>query len=286
MLLGVTIPLLMLHMKVETEVTESSDLALGGVSTQMPEGDVDFIDYKGLGGGFTDVYFGEHRVLLDGHELKRTRDFRLLPMGENVRLVFIRPVVGNEIKFTADHRLVRFGPFLDTYVGTYHFSLGLPKPFREKQSVEMISGYRLGDRLEFSRHGAGHFYVGDGWSGAEDWGRWSVGKKARIEMRLSKNLSEPLTLEFTLGALVHPKQPCQRVRVLANGSELGVEEICLNNDGNALKSFIYVLPGNLISSDRRLTIELVTPDAFSQKELGINDDERIIGVGLKSLRIH
>src|SRR5262245_7754500 len=43
---------------------------------ELPDGEVDFIDFKGLNGGYTEIDLGEHRILLDGRELKRVRDYK------------------------------------------------------------------------------------------------------------------------------------------------------------------------------------------------------------------
>jgi len=278
----------MLHLEIDTRPLKWNSAPHGGVNIEVPTGEVDFFDFKGLSGGFTEDYFGEHRVLLDGHELKRVRDFRVLPLGSNVRLLFIRPVSGQAIEFIPDHRLVRHYAQMAAYVGKYHFALGLPKPFRDKVTLDLVSGYRLGDLIDFSRQGSGQFYAGTGWSGPEDWGRWSVDGQARIDMRISNltNTQNTLTFELTYGALVHPKQPCQKVEILANGHELAKQEVCIHSDGSLPKPYRYTLPVGLISADGILAIRIHTPDAVSPRHLGMNDDTRMLGVGLKTLRIY
>lgn len=287
-LLLFTIPtlLLMLHLEIDTKPLKWNSVPHGGVNIEVPGGEVDFFDVKGLSGGFTEVYFGVHRVLLDGRELKRVRDFRVLPLGSNVRLLFIRPISGQTIEFIPDPRLVRYEAQMVVYAGAYDFALGLPKPFRDEVAPEMVSIYRLGDRIDFSRDGRGRFYAGAGWSDPEDWGRWSVNGEARIDMRIAKYTGRPLTLELIYGALVAPRQPCQTIVVWTNGHELSRQEVCLGGEGNVPRPYRYMLPAGLVSADGMLAIRIGTPDAVSPKYLGMNDDSRMLGVGLETLRLY
>jgi hypothetical protein len=94
---------------------------------ELPDKPIDIIDIKGLSGGFTEVYFGSHRLLIDGRELKPVRDYRLLPMVWGVRLLFIRPVVGRYVEFLPDQKLTQHTETLSVQLGIYHFALGVLK---------------------------------------------------------------------------------------------------------------------------------------------------------------
>ncbi|MBU9221202.1 hypothetical protein [Burkholderia multivorans] len=87
---------------------------------------IDFIDYHGVTGGFTDVYFGPHRVWVDGRELARIHDFRLLPAPWGVRMLFNRPISGSDIKLTTGHGLeISSGEFKVT-AASYRLGIGRP----------------------------------------------------------------------------------------------------------------------------------------------------------------
>jgi hypothetical protein len=89
---------------------------------------VDFVDYSGLAGSFTDVYFGPHRVWVDGHELARIRDFRLIPAPWGVRLLFNRTVAGSDIKLvTGPQVTVQAGATLRVAAASYRLAPGRPR---------------------------------------------------------------------------------------------------------------------------------------------------------------
>ncbi len=60
---------------------------------------VDFVDVDGLEGGWSDRYFDRGtRVMLDGGPgLRPIRDFRVLAIGEQTRILFIKPVTAQRI---------------------------------------------------------------------------------------------------------------------------------------------------------------------------------------------
>lgn len=95
-----------------------------------------------------------------------------------------------------------------------------------------------------------------------------------------------LKLELTFGVLVHQKQPCQRVRITGNGRDIASQEICLEGDGGVPMLRRYILPVGTVSKDGLLELRIATPDATSPKRLGISDDARKLGVGLKTLRLY
>ncbi len=91
---------------------------------KLPNEKIDFIDIKGISGGFLDIYFGGHKVLLDGHELAINKDFRLLPQSSDTRLLFIRPLKGEVVEFTPDPKLNLDEPEMLATLGNYEFSFG------------------------------------------------------------------------------------------------------------------------------------------------------------------
>lgn len=66
---------------------------------------VDIIDVGGLTGSYYDVYFGNHQMWADGRELKHIRDFRAIQADWGIRVVLIRPLVADSIRFVADSHI-------------------------------------------------------------------------------------------------------------------------------------------------------------------------------------
>ena len=283
----VAIPALLLSLHLAINVKPLRGISEPGQAMrfELPDGAVDFIDFKGLNGGYNVTDLGEHRILLDGRELKWVHDYRLLPIGSEVRLLFIRPVAGRNIEFLPDPRLVRHDRQMAAQAGVYRFALGVPKPFRKNDIPPIVSTYRLSDIVDFSGKGDGWLYAAEGWSGPEDWGRWSLGEEARIVMHISGYIGQELTLNLTYVALANQKKPCQKVAITGNGYAIATQELCLADDGCAPTPRRYRLPVGSVSADGLLEIRIKTPDATSPEHLGINGDSRILGVGLKTLQI-
>lgn len=277
--------LLTLQLSVRFTAVESDSDADQPIRFTLPNGQIDLIDIRGIDGGFNEIYFGQHRLWIDGHELRKVRDYRLLPVGSEVRVLFIRPVSGKIIEMMPDSQLRRHDGQIAAYVGVYEFALGLPKAFRTGGVSRVVSGYRVGDVIDFSTQGNSQFYAAEGWSAPEDWGRWSIDKEARLVMRIVGYKESRLTLEMTFGTLVAQSQPCQRVQVSANGYSLGGQNVCLESGGAIPKLFRYALPDTIISSGGLLDIRIETPDAISPERLGISEDFRTLGVGVTSVRV-
>lgn len=283
----IVIPSLLLSLHLAINVKQIRGISEPGQAMrfELPGGEVDFIDFKGLNGGVEEIYEGQHRLLLDGSELKRLRDYRLLSIGSNVRLLFIRPVTGRSIEFFPDPSLTRQDLQMAARAGVYRFALGVPKPFRNSDIPPIASTYQLRDIVDFSVNGNGSIYVDEGWSHPEVWGRWSLGDEARILMHISGYNGQELTLNMTYAAMVRSENKCQKVVLTGNGHTIATQELCLADGSHIPTLHSFRLPRGVVAQDGLLEIRIKTPDAITPKELGINEDTRILGVGLKTLQI-
>jgi hypothetical protein len=285
LLVAIPALLLSLHLAINFKPLQVISEPGQAIRFELPDGEVDFLDFKGVNGELSVIDAGKNRILLDGRELRWARDYRLWPIGSEVRLLFIRPVAGRSVEFLPDPRLARIDRHLAARAGVYRFALGLPNPFRKKDIPRIVSPYRMSDIVDFSAKGDGWLYAAEGWSGPEDWGRWSLGGGARIDMRISGHTGQELTLNLTYGALAHPERPCQKVAITGNGHAIATQEICLADNGGAPAPHSYRLPAGLVSADGLLEIHIKTPGAISPMRLGMSDDTRTLGVGVKTLQI-
>lgn len=282
------LPLLLLSLRLVIDVAPVTTRTVNNqtnISFDLPGKPIDFVDFKGITGGFPDVYLGEHRLFLDGHELKRVRDYRLLPMDLGMRLLFIRPVAGHSVEFIPDQRLVRHAGPLGAQLGTYRFAFGALKPFRQHTQHQIVIDYRLGELIEFSQQGNGGLYTTQGWSGPEAWGRWSINEAATIEMRVVNVPNQALELEFNMGAFVNGAHPCQEVGIVVNKKEIARQKVCAGNGGEHPSPYKFKLNQELLRSDGIINIRLVTPDSISPKKLGMSSDDRVLGVGIRTLKL-
>jgi hypothetical protein len=92
---------------------------------------IDFIDLQGMEGGFTEIYFGPHRLTVDGRTLFLWRDFRLVPAPWGARLLLIHPVSGSKIVFDPAAPVKASASGIKAFVGNYHLSLGRPRMKRD-----------------------------------------------------------------------------------------------------------------------------------------------------------
>jgi hypothetical protein len=84
---------------------------------------VDIIDLVGLVGGYSEVYFGSHQLWADGRELRHIRDFRAIQAKWGIRVVLLRPLVANSIRFVADPRLKSGDSTVSAKVAYYKIGL-------------------------------------------------------------------------------------------------------------------------------------------------------------------
>ena len=244
--------------------------------------ELDIIDIDGLRGGFTETYFGEHEMLADGQALHRVRDFRLLPAPWGARVLFLRPIAARTIVLRPDPRLSR-DENLSASGGTYRFALGKPKPFRDEDEAAPVLPYVAGQRIDFSSAGSGQRYVRSGWSVGESWGRWSLGKTALLRLRLSPlPPASSISLQLRLLAYVNDRHPEQNVAVSVNGKQ--VRNLSFHAEQKGGEAREETIAAN-VGADGEIALSLYTPDAASPRSLGLGDDDRVLGVGLVSLRV-
>lgn len=86
---------------------------------------VDFIDLKGIGGAFTDLYFGTPSIRAAGQEYRHIQHFRLIPTDFGARLVAFRPLRGPEIVMNLDPR-TPLAPDAEVRAYRYTFGIGAP----------------------------------------------------------------------------------------------------------------------------------------------------------------
>lgn len=121
------------------------------------------------------------------------------------------------------------------------------------------------------RNGGGRSFLGDGWSGPEDWGLWSSGKLA--ELAFSTTLPDRVRLVLT-GTAFGPNAE-QEFRVSAGGPPVSFRL------GHGLSELTVELDAGSNSH----TIRFEIPSPISPQDLGRNTDIRKLGLGLISLRI-
>ncbi|WP_236189577.1 DUF6311 domain-containing protein [Pseudomonas pharyngis] len=148
----------------------------------------------------------------------------------------------------------------------------------EGQQILLTPLTRPGQTLTFNYRNR---QLTGGWSKPESWGTWTEGQQAKIQLRV---LPPARSIVIDALAFISPTHPGQRVIVSLNGQQV-LDTRLTQFQGNRLEIPISAALNQRLGRDDRLDIELQLPDAVSPRQLGINDDSRIMGLGLKTLTV-
>jgi hypothetical protein len=136
---------------------------------------------------------------------------------------------------------------------------------------------RIGERINLSRFGKyAKVYLGGGWSVPENWGVWSLDKKASITLPLPAQTPKKLLIDAQ--AFIGGSQNAQDVEIWINGV-LQAKVTLLKRFGNEIE---VPLPPSALNSEK-LKVDFVFPTAVSPNALGIGIDERPLAVGLEAV---
>lgn len=116
------------------------------------------------------------------------------------------------------------------------------------------------------------------WSKSENWGTWSDGSLAKIYIPLNKTNAHSINL--TLQAFAGSNEKTQAVEFTYDGSSYQKIELSKSSTNQ-----ITVEINSKMKSDGYALLEFKILKPISPKSLGIGDDERQLGIGLKKLEI-
>lgn len=130
-----------------------------------------------------------------------------------------------------------------------------------------------GEVLKFTKNQRGTHYLQSGWQDPEEWGVWTLGRSAKIPLPLSSN--KPNVVKFKFRALVNDKLAYQTIEAWVNGQFIKSLNVNQARDNELIIE--------VAKTDTSLEVEFRLPNATKPKDLGINNDERLIAIGLESI---
>jgi hypothetical protein len=137
---------------------------------------------------------------------------------------------------------------------------------------------RLGERIDLSRFGKySKVYLEGGWSVPENWGVWSLDKRASLSLPLPAQTPKKLIIDAQ--AFIGGSQTSQDIEILINGVPQ-VKTTLNKRFGNEIE---VPLSSSALNSEK-LKLDFLFPTAVSPKTLGVGIDERPLGMGLEALR--
>ncbi len=146
------------------------------------------------------------------------------------------------------------------------------------------SPYSPGQRLAFCCDGNGLAALRAGWSYAERGGVWSDGALARLELRVDGDTRSALRLEAEIAAaLVGGSKPSLDVHVLVNSTRVACWRFVAPIDGPTTR--LATIPRGVLPGAGPCVIDFRILRPRSPASLGMNEDERLLGVHLSSLRL-
>lgn len=139
--------------------------------------------------------------------------------------------------------------------------------------------YTLGTKLKFGQGGDGGPFLSSGWSSPEPGHTWSDKTSALLNLQVVATDS-PLTLRMQLSGLTKaPELPAQPVEVLVNDAKIADWDVASETE------YVAQVPAEAVRGGGALKIELKIPQATTPKQLGLGNDERVLGVALHTLVI-
>jgi uncharacterized protein DUF7024 len=152
--------------------------------------------------------------------------------------------------------------------------------YQEKQ-LELLPQYVLGSDLEFCDTCGGFRQTArlEGWSHPERWGMWSDGKQASLGIRLPEQLPDQLLLIVRFNIAI---------------GVVGQQAIDLVVNGQKIAHWIFhdreqqvrqVISRSIATLRQPMRVSFVIDHPVAPASLSSSSDERLLGVGLRELRI-
>jgi hypothetical protein len=114
-----------------------------------------------------------------------------------------------------------------------------------------------------------------GWHGPEAWGRWTDGDTASLRITLPAPAAEPLALELEL----MPSEAGGTVSVSIDGVGLATAEVVSG-------WVMWPIPGAVTEGKTSFLVTLRSSATICPSRSGGSTDDRILGVGVKAVRLH
>jgi len=146
--------------------------------------------------------------------------------------------------------------------------------FQEVVITELVP-YRFGELIEFGKQGNAEDYQSEGWHFPEDGFTWSS-SKAELSIPILNIDSDIVLKAIIKNCLLQDG----RVNILLDGKKIGE---WIMDRGIKQERTITITKDLITGSLLDITFEI--PDAMSPKEMGLNNDERILGIAVESIVI-
>lgn len=122
-----------------------------------------------------------------------------------------------------------------------------------------------------------------GWGESEPWGRWALGQRSRLHLRLSGQCDgRQLCLALQAKAFVDARHSLQRFQIYANGHLLDTWD-CSHARPEVSRQ--WPVSSTWLGEHGELEITLLQADAISPAALGLSRDTRLLGLGVRQMSL-
>ncbi|HEX7044424.1 MAG TPA: DUF6311 domain-containing protein [Burkholderiales bacterium] len=147
--------------------------------------------------------------------------------------------------------------------------------------LDLLKPVAIGERVALADSARTSAYLIRGWSHPEPWGTWSEGLEAELLLPVAGRARRLVIEARPLVSASHPKQ---HVAIEVNG--LPAWEGDLTADSGPIEVPIGARARTASARDGLLRVRFRFPDATRPKDLGINQDARMLALGLHALTVH
>jgi hypothetical protein len=138
---------------------------------------------------------------------------------------------------------------------------------------------QVGRTYRFANGGDGNVLTGDGFSDPESWGRWTDAKNAFLFFSLASPPPGPVSIAVEADSFSPTPDRRQSVNVIANGHVCGRLTLAAGKP----HAEVICPTGALHTIDNMVSFRIAHP--ARPIDLGINDDERLLGLGLRTVTL-
>ena len=153
--------------------------------------------------------------------------------------------------------------------------------WREMGVVDVVqdaSDYNWGELVAFGMEGNADAFTRGGWGAPFSNGQWSDGKRAHLEFQVA-DPGEDVVFLFSMRPFLAPgKLDQQRVTILVN--EMNLATLAVTEPQP--RGYVLTIPKEWVDSGKIL-ITLELPDAAIPSELGVGEDNRMLGLSFISI---
>jgi hypothetical protein len=140
----------------------------------------------------------------------------------------------------------------------------------------------VGQAVSFVEGSDAERFLGDGWSGLEPTGVWTLGHRARISFQLPADAGTELELVLGSHAYVTPERPVLDVVFSARNEQLAARRF-----RHGVRNHVVTIPmtGAVVDTQGRVVVDIEIEHPVSPEELGTGSDTRPLGLHLKWLMV-